>query len=162
MSDTSDRITKVTKPHTALTAGTWVLVADSEKALLLENIGDAERPLLELRRESHQDNPATSAQGTDRPGRKSDSGPGQRSAMEETDWHRLAQDRFAEDLADILYRRVQRHGIDRLIVVAGPQVLGALRPALHKEVTSKVVAEIGKDLTHQPLDAIAEQVRDAT
>lgn len=162
MSNPSDRITKVTKPHSALTEGTWVLVADSEKALLLENVGDAERPLLELRREAHQNNPATRSQGTDRPGRKPDSGPGQRSAMDDTDWHRLAQDRFAHDLAEMLTRRVTRDAIARLIVVAAPRVLGALRPVLHKTVEAVIVAELPKDLTHHTVDDIAARVAAGT
>jgi protein required for attachment to host cells len=162
MSEISERLTKVSRSSSPLTTGTWVLVADSEKAMLLENIGDADLPVLELRKLTEQSNPATHDQGSDRPGRRMDSGPGQRSAMEETDWHRLEQDRFAEGLADMLRRAVARHDITRLILVAGPRVLGALRAAMHAEVSSVVVAEVGQSLTHHPLDEVARHVTDAT
>ncbi len=82
-----------------LSKGTWVLVADGDKALFLENVADAIHPELAVRRVDAQDNPPDREQGTDKPGRRSDTGPGQRSAMEETDWHELAKMRFADDLA---------------------------------------------------------------
>lgn len=145
--------TKTSKSRSPLTHGTWVLVADGEKALLLENIGDADLPVLELRRLREQDNPPTSEQGTDRPGRASDGPSGHRSAFEETDWHRLAEDRFAHDLADMLRRRADR--FDRLIVAAAPRVLGELRKVIHSEVARRIVAEVATDLTNHPLDEIA-------
>jgi len=155
-------VTQTRRNRSALTRGTWVLVADGEKALLLENIGDADIPLLEVRRERHGDNPPTHEQGTDRPGRRSD-GPGaQRSAMEETDWHRLEKERFAAELAAMLYRRAHADRFDRLIVVAPPRVLGALRKDIHKEVAARVVAEVALDLTNHPVDEIAARVSAAT
>ena len=150
------------RSNTALTRDTWVLVADGEKALLMENAGDADIPLLEVRRERRTQNPPTHAQGTDRPGRRSD-GPGaQRSAMEETDWHRLEKERFAAQLAEMLYRRAHADRFDRLILVAPPRILGALRKELHKEVMARIVAEVPLDLTNHPVDEIAARVSAAT
>ena len=151
----------VSRSHSPLTTGTWVLVADGEKALLMENVGDAERPLLEVRREAHGENPATHEQGSDRPGRRQ-GGPGaQRSAMEETDWHRLEETRFAEGLAEMLTRRVRAEGIGRLILVAAPRVLGELRRKMHKEVAARVVAEAPMTLTNHPVDEMARRLADA-
>jgi protein required for attachment to host cells len=154
--------TKTSKPRSPLTNGTWVLVADGNKALLLENVGDAELPVLEVRREDEQDNPATHEQGTDRPGRMNDSGPGQRSAFQDTDWHRLAEDRFAHDLADMLTRRAHDRRFERLIVAAAPKVLGELRKTIHSEVADRIVAEVALNLTNHPVDEIAKRVADAT
>ena len=139
---------------TELTQGTWVVVADGEKALFLENVTDGADPNLVVRRIEEQDNPPDRAQGSDRPGRAFDPGPGQRSALEETDWHRLAKERFAGELADILYRRAHAGAYRRLVIVAAPQVLGALRAALHREVADRIVAEIPKTLTNHALDEI--------
>ena len=72
--------------------GLWVIVADGEKALFLRNKGDNKFPNLEVVQEMEQENPATREQGTDKPGRQSNEGP--RSAVEETDWHRLGKERF--------------------------------------------------------------------
>lgn len=79
-----------------------MVIADGEKALFLENMMDAQDPNLVVRRVDAQENPPDSEQGTDRPGRMMDTAPGQRSALEETDWHELAKMRFADDLAERL------------------------------------------------------------
>jgi protein required for attachment to host cells len=54
----------------------------------------------------------------------------QRSAVEDTDWHRLAEDRFAAETADALYRLAHAHRFQRLVVVALPEVLGTLRKSM--------------------------------
>ena len=76
-----------------LANGTWVLVLDGEKFLLLRNQGDAD--IMDLRVIDHEEveNPPTREQGTERPGRLNDPGPG-RSAVEQTDWHALEKERF--------------------------------------------------------------------
>lgn len=142
----------------ALDHGVNVLVADGEKALLMENAGDADRPVLRVVRESGQQNPPRRDQGTDRPGRMPDSGPGQRSALEETDWHRLEKTRFAKGLARMLCKRVEAGEIRRLIVAAPPDVLGDLRAALHRQVADRVIAEIAADYTNHPVDAIERRL----
>ncbi len=144
-----------------LTEGTHVLIADGEKALLLRNVGDADFPHLQVALKETQENPETREQGTDRPGRFNDGPSVHRSAVEETDWHRLAKERFAEELAGMLYRRVHAGRIDRLVLVASPVVLGALRGKLHKAVEGVVVAEIGKTLTNHPLDEVEKIVAES-
>lgn len=142
-----------------LTAGTWVMVADGEKALFLRNDMDALDPNLNFVSISEQENPPTARQGTDTPGRKSDGGMGQRSAMEETDWHRLAKDRFADDMADKLYGLVHKGAFKRIVLVAPPAVLGELRRVMHKEVADRVVAEVDKTLTNHPIDKIEKLLK---
>lgn len=142
-----------------LTNGTWVLIADGEKALFLRNSVDAISPTLDVVRKSENDNPSNFDQSTDRPGRKKDAGVGQRSAMEETDWHRLSKERFAHDLADLLYAYAHRGAFDRIVLVAAPHVLGDLRDHLHKEVREKVVAEVAKDLANHPLDKVEKMLK---
>lgn len=141
---------------TQLTQDTWVVVADSEKALLLRNLTDHQDPNLEII--GREDGDALSG-GTDRPGRRSDGGPNQMSAMEETDWHALARDRFAKDLAGLLYNHAHRRKFDRLVVAAAPQVLGALRGEMHKEVADRVVAEIPKTLTNHPVRKLEHLIK---
>lgn len=142
-----------------LTNGTWVLIADGEKALFLRNTVDAISPTLEVIRKNEQENPSDYDQSANRPGRKHDTGVGQRSAMEDTDWHELAKERFAHELSDMLYKYAHRGAFERIVLVAAPHVLGDLRQALHKEVRDKVVAEIAKDLTHHPLDKVETMLK---
>ena len=134
-----------------LDAGTWVLIADGEKALFLENIGDAQDMHLEVLRKEEQENPETSEQGTDKPGRFNDGPSVQRSAVQETDWHALEKQRFAKDLAQILYKAAHAHKFDKIVLVAAPKVLGDLRAELHSEVSDRVIAEISKTVTNEPL-----------
>lgn len=132
----------------------WVLVADGEKALFLKNITDAENPNLEVVRKEEQDNPKDIDQSANRPGRMPDTGPGQMSAMDDTDWHELAKERFADDLADLLYAQAHKHKFEKIVLVAPPKTLGELRRKMHKEVADKVIAEVPKTLTNHPLDEI--------
>lgn len=136
----------------------WVVVADGSKALFLRNEGDEKFPNLEVFRKEKQENPPTHEQGTDKPGRFNDGPQAHRSAVADTDWHQLAEDNFAADLADILYRRAHKGDFDKMILVAAPSVLGQVRKHLHKEVTDRVVAEIDKDLTNHPVDQIEKLV----
>ncbi|GGL57635.1 host attachment family protein [Wenxinia marina] len=140
--------------------GDWVVVADGEKALILENRTDGEDPFLEVIRKEHEENPPDREQKTDRPGRGHDTGPNQRSGMDEADFHELQKERFADDLADILYRYAHRGRFDRMVLVAGPQVLGNIRPALHKEVSDRIVGEVHKVLTNHPVREIEKIVKD--
>jgi protein required for attachment to host cells len=138
----------------ALEQGTWVVIADGEKALFVENITDAEDPnlvVVSVEEQEAQDRP------TDRAGRRSDPGPNQKSAVEEPDWKSHAKSLFVQDLANLLNRKGLKGKFSRLVLVASPHVLGLLRRRLHSEVLAKVVAEVDKTLTNHPLHKV-EQV----
>ena len=145
---------------TELKHKTWVLIADGEKALFLENQTDGADPHLEVVREEAQDNPKDIDQSANRPGRMPDTGQGQRSALDDTDWHELAKERFAGDLADMLYKQAHSGKFDSLVLVAAPNILGELRDELHQEVTDKVIGEIPKTLTNHPINEIEQIVKD--
>jgi protein required for attachment to host cells len=145
-------------PHNSL-----VLVGDGQKALFLRNKGNAQRVDLVVERILEQDNPPTREQGTDRPGRSSASlGVASlgvaRSAMEEVDWHYLAKERFADELAEALYRHAHANLFDRLVIIAPPKILGSLRKAFHAEVADRIAAEIPKELTSHPVAEIARLI----
>lgn len=143
--------------HT-LKNGGILLVCDGEKALFLRNAGDEMFPNLQVWREMEQDNPPTREQGTDSPGRSFDSTSMGRSAYEETDWHRLAKEDFAKQMAARLYKLAHQNRFDELIIVAPPLVLGELRKEMHKEVTARVKGELAKELTGHPIDQIEKLV----
>ncbi|MEL6884651.1 MAG: host attachment family protein [Pseudomonadota bacterium] len=142
-----------------LDEGTWVVVADSEKALFLRNLTDQQDPNFEVTDVETQENPSDGAQSANRPGRMQDGGPGHKSAFDDTDWHQLAKERFSKELSDILYAEAHKGAFDKLVLVASPQVLGTLRSDMHKEVTDKIVADIPKTLTNHPVDEIERIVK---
>jgi len=151
-----------------LEQGTWVVVADGEKYLLLRNIGDEEFLHLEVVDHEKSRNPPAHEMATDRPGRQQDATrqmpvggvqPWGRSAMQETDWHRVEEARFAEHLAEILGERAAADQFGRLVVVADARTLGVLRRSLGDAVRARVVAEMDKDLTNLPLEKIEASIK---
>ena len=94
------------------------------------------------------------ASRTDRPGRYSASVGVARSAMEQADWHYLAKERFAGELADALYRHAHANLFDKLVIIAPPKILGNLRKAFHPEVAERIAVEISKELTSHPVAEI--------
>jgi len=136
-------------PHDSL-----VLVGDGQKALFLRNRGNPRRIDLVVEHILERDNPPTREQGTDRPGRYASSQGVARSAMDEVDWHHLAKERFASELAEALYRHVHAKRFERLVIVAPPKILGDLRRAFHAEVVDRIAAEIPKELTSHPVAEI--------
>ncbi|SNS76992.1 Protein required for attachment to host cells [Sphingomonas laterariae] len=136
-------------PHNSV-----VLVADGRKMLFLRNTGDADYPNLEVINAAEQPGRYDRDFKTDAPGRAFQSFGSARSAMEEVDFQRQEEDRFAADAAAMLKRHAMDGDYDSLIVVAPPRTLGALRKCYHREVTDRLKAELPKDLTGHPVNAI--------
>ena len=80
-------------------------------------------------------------------------------ASAQTDWHKLEEHRFAEQVAAALERMVRERGVKALVVVAPPRTLADLRKAFHPDVKKKIVAEIDKDLTKHPIDQIEKHLK---
>jgi protein required for attachment to host cells len=135
-----------------------VLVGDGQKALFLRNRGNAQHVDLVVQQIFEQDNPATREQGTDRPGHSKASLCTARSALDEVDWHRMAKERFADEIAAALYRHAHANLFDKLIIVAPPKIMGNLRKAFHAEVATRIVGEIPKELTSHPISEIGKLV----
>jgi protein required for attachment to host cells len=141
-------------PQIKLEHGIWVLIADGEKALFLKNEGDVSYPNLKVLRKLEEENPETHEQGTDRPGRYFDAGAAHKSGFEETDWHRIGKERFAEEIAERLYRMAHRGDFEKIILVAPPFVLGEMRRKFHKMVAERITGEVPKTLTKHPVPEI--------
>jgi protein required for attachment to host cells len=142
------------EPKPFVSHNTLVLIGDGQKALFLRNKGTARQVSLEVERILEQDNPATREQGTDRPGRSNASVGTARSAVEEVDWHHIAKERFAGEIAEALYRHAHDNHFEKLVVIAPAKILGNLRKAFHAEVTDRIVGEIPKELTSHPIPEI--------
>ncbi len=138
--------------------GIWIVVADQEKALFLRNLTDHQDPNFQVIRKEEFDSEAFRPENE--AGRRADKGPNQKSAVNDADeWHDLARDSFARDLADILYRQAHKGAFRHIVIAAAPDVLGALREEMHKEVADKVVAEIPKTLTNHPVDQLEKVIK---
>ena len=138
--------------------GDWVVVCDGAKALILENAGDGMHPNLKTKEVHEQTEGKTHEQGTDAPGRSINSIDARRSAMEQTDWHNQAEQRFLIGLAKRLDMAVTAGETKSLIVVAPPRALGMLRQAYPNALRDAVKAEIGKDYVRMPVHEIEKQL----
>lgn len=131
-----------------------VLVCDAQKALLMRNAGDATHPNLVVEHEFEAPaNPASREHVSDGPG-KHPNLHGPSSAMETADSHQRAEDAFITETAHAVSRLCTKNGVDKLVVVAPPRALAALREALDDSTRRRIVAEIGKDLTKHPVHEI--------
>lgn len=131
-----------------------VLVADGRKLLFFRNKGDADYPQLEAESVRVQSNPADRDQASDAAGRSSSPVGMGRGIMEQTNFHDLAETRFATEAADILKRRALAQDYEKLIIVAPPTALGEMRKHYHKEVSRRLVGEIAKDIANHPVNDI--------
>lgn len=161
-----------------------VLVADGRKMLFLRNDGDAEYPNLKVEHAEEKPNPANRDQTTDAAGGASSTQTGSsapavarggsnhavgggaqfapsRGTFEETDFHQLEEDRFAADAAELLKKRALSHSYEQLVVIAPPRTLGELRKHYHKEVSSRLIGELDKDLTGHPIPEIEKAIASA-
>jgi protein required for attachment to host cells len=138
--------------------GEWVLVCDGTKALVLENAGDAKFPNLKTKEVYEQEDPRTHEQGTDAPGRSINSVDARRSAMEQTDWHLQAEQRFLQRVAGHLDAAVNAGEAKSLIVVAPPRALGVLRQSYSHNLRAALRAEIDKDLVRLPVYQIEKHL----
>src|SRR5262245_30177818 len=90
----------------------------------------------------HGDRASTHEIVSDRTGRTvSSTGPARAAIEAHSDPHRVLKRNLAHRLADARAEGVDNRAYDRLIMVAAPSALGALRPALCPDVRAKVTAE---------------------
>ena len=144
---------KLRIPHNAM-----VFVGDGRRALFLRNEGDEKFPNLKTEHVFTDHNPPTHEQGSDRPGRAFSSADNRRSGVAQTDWHDLEEHRFADQVAAALEKIVREKKVESLVIVAPPRTLAELRRVFHADVKSRIIAELDKDLTKQPVYEIEKHL----
>lgn len=143
-----------------LPEGIWVVVCDGGKALVLENVGDAEFPKLETRVADENYAPPTRELGTAPPTRVHQSVGTAHSAAEQTDWHEKAEADFLIELVKSLDTAVARKTVKSLVIVAPPRALGIMRRAYTDRLRAALHAEVDKDLTAVPVYEIERRLID--
>ncbi|MGQ0659959.1 host attachment family protein [Sphingosinicella sp.] len=138
-----------------------VLVADGRKSLFFRNEGDGAFPNLSIEDKAEFANPAHHEQASDTAGQSMKTMDGRGGSMEEVDFHRQEEDRFAAELAETLKSRALANEFEALIIVAPPRTLGALRKHYHKEVERRILGEVPKDLVNLPVPEIEKALQGA-
>ena len=121
-----------------------ILVVDGRKTLFLRNTGEGEN--VELATDSYHDRSEGETPGADGHGKH---------FTHEGDRHQLEEDRNATDAANQLRIRALDGDFEALVIIAPPKTLGELRKHLHKEVESRIVMELAKEMTDRSLPEIA-------
>jgi protein required for attachment to host cells len=140
---------------------TWILVADGSRARILMNDGVGKGLQPAVNGEFSRPLPPTRELGSDRPGCSQQRGVARRHAFApHLDWHEFEKEKFGREMARVLDQAAERCAFDRLVLVAPPRALGNLRSALAPRTRSLVHAEIDKDLTNLPVDALPAHLTD--
>lgn len=142
-----------------LDKGLWVIIADSQKFLVLENQGSAMSPDLRVLSHETRDNPSTRAQGRDKPGRMNTPAT-PRSAFDDTDWHALEKDSAAKELGQRINAWVSQKACTHFVLAADPRTLGAVRNELTPATRDAMRFDLNKDLTGHTIADITQHLQD--
>src|SRR5690349_1414346 len=127
-------------PHQALVA-----LANGERLVILRNVGQPFEPKLEKVSEPDLELTNFSA------GVRHQDPAGQRNGS--TDIDELAH---GAAIAEWLNKRALDGELEAVVIAADPKTLGQIRQHCHKELQSRIVGELAKDLTNQPVPAIEQ------
>lgn len=134
---------------------TWVLLANTRSARILVNRGSG-KGLAMLNEVNWQSRSATNPRDKAGVGH-SIAGHGV-AAVEQIDPQRKLDLQFALDVSRHLSKAIAAKELDRLIVVAGPHMLGLLRASFDDTTKAALIGEIDKDLTGQPVEAVISHI----
>ncbi len=133
---------------------TWVVIADSSRAKVVEttNKGRDVVPVEDMTFSAEL--PPSREIVSDKPGRSFESYGHARHSVHAPDPHRELKRAFAKSLAGALHAKFAEGRFDNLFVIAPPEMLGHLREALPKEVMSKVSGDLAQDLVKLPIQKL--------
>jgi len=124
-------------PHKALVA-----LANGERFLMMRNVGQPFEPKLE--KVSNLDLELTNFSAGAR-----HQDPEQRNGS--TDLDELAH---GAAIAEWLNHKTLNGEGEPLVIAADPKTLGQIRQHCHKELQNRIIGEVAKDLTNQPVESI--------
>ena len=125
-------------PHKDLVA-----LANGERFLVMRNVGQPFEPKLE--KVSDLDLELTNFSA----GVRHQDPAGQRNGS--TDIDELAH---GAAIAEWLNNKTLNGEAEPLVIAADPKTLGQIRQHCHKELQNRIVGEVAKDLTNQPIEAV--------
>ena len=132
-------------PHNALVA-----LANGEKFVLMRNTGQPFEPRLEAVADLDLELTNFSA------GVRHQDPAGQRNGSTQLD--ELAH---GAAIAEWLNGKALDGDLGEVVIAADPKTLGQIRQHCHKELQSRIVGEVAKDLTNQPVQAIEQVLAEA-
>jgi protein required for attachment to host cells len=138
---------------------TWILVASRAGATIFASHGPHEPMELAEQLDNPRGRLQSSELEEDRPGRSFDrAGHGRHSLSSEESARDRVEHDFAIQIAELLDRRRCEGVYDRLIVIAGPKLLGMLRDAFSDPTRQLVKVELNKDLQKPSEELLRKQL----
>ena len=138
---------------------TWILIADGSRARVLERTSAALPFSAVADLEFSTELPRTHDTGDERPGRAHESHGATRHAYEpRSDAHDTLKHKFIAATLDALAQRHAKSRVDRLAIVAPPELLGVIRQTLPEMLQKILVGDLAKDLTKIPDHEIARHL----
>lgn len=132
----------------------WIVVADGGRANVYKNVGEIGEIKLALVRSTNQHTGHTHELGRDQAGRLSGNSGHAKSALESTDLHQVAEDKFLKAVVEHLARDVQSGDCKEVVLIAPAHALGEIRKHLPQSVSKLVVGEMSKDYTHMAINEL--------
>jgi protein required for attachment to host cells len=140
-----------------LETAAWVVIADGQKHLILENRGDPDLIDLRVRNADNIKLSSNKAAGADRPGRF-EIGGSQHTSVEHTDWKRLDKEHFSKQLADEINAAAEAGEMKHFVLVADPRTISTVRGHLSRRASDGLVHEIVGDFTKQTIGQIEDLI----
>lgn len=137
-------------PHATL-----VFVADGQRHLILENVGQAVAWEMVVRASSETTIESTGELGAERPGRYPIAG-GRRTAVEQTDWKAIDKASFSKDLAKQINAAIEKSPQIELVLMMDAKTLGHVRQQLSAAAQKSVLKEVTGDCVHRPIEEITK------
>lgn len=137
-------------PHATL-----VIVADGQRHLILENVGQAVAWEMVVRASSETTIESTGELGAERPGRYPVAG-GRRTAVEQTDWKAIDKASFSKDLAKQINEAIEKSQQMDLVLMMDAKTLGHVRQHLSAAAQKSVLKEVTGDYVHRPIEEITK------
>lgn len=141
---------------------TWILVANKMEAKIYEKRPD-QTEMSSLKEFGNPKARATDKDlGTDKPGRSFDMGVGMRHALsQEHGPADTALQEYVRTISHELENGLKQHSFGRLVLIAGPNLLGRLKGELAPQLLSCLIKAIPKNLVSAPLTQVREEIGDA-
>jgi len=127
--------------------GTLIAVADGAQLELFRNDGDDTRLKLHP-----LPMPDLAEHGKD-------SGARHHASSANPDHHLQEEDSFVASVVGWLNHQTINSELDHLVIIAAPRALGEMRKHYHVTLKERLIGELDKDLTGQPVTTIEEELK---
>jgi protein required for attachment to host cells len=143
-----------------MTTDTWILLANSTHARLIDDPGPG-KPLTVLREFEHPEGRAKGLElVTDRPSRNAQGGNDSAMYTQRTDPRRAEREHFAHELTEVLDEGRRRGDYAHLVLVASNPFLGMLTSELDDSAKAMVTQTVPHDYLMMPLEDLKPKLRE--